>query len=62
MKDRQPTKVLSNGAIRYGIYNSDGSLDHYEYMKRMDEPTVLKLLGCKMKHTKKGQAYLLVRI
>lgn len=40
MKDRQPTKVLSNGAIRYGIYNSDGSLDHYEYMKRMDEPTV----------------------
>lgn len=40
MKDRQPTKVLSNGAVRYGIYNSDGSLDHYEYMKRMDEPTV----------------------
>lgn len=40
MKDRQPTKVLTNGAIRYGIYNSDGSLDHYEYMKRMDEPTV----------------------
>ena len=40
MKDRQPTKVLSNGAIRYGIYNADGSLDHYEYMKREDAPTV----------------------
>ena len=40
MKDRQPTKVLSNGAIRYGIYREDGTLDHYEYMKREDEPTV----------------------
>lgn len=40
MKDRQPTKVLSNGAIRYGIYREDGTLDHYEYLKREDEPTV----------------------
>ena len=40
MKDRQPTKVLSNGAIRYGIYREDGTLDHYEYMKREDAPTV----------------------
>ena len=40
MKDRQPTKVLANGAIRYGIYREDGTLDHYEYMKREDEPTV----------------------
>ena len=40
MKDRQPTKVLANGAIRYGIYNADGSLNHYEYMKREDAPTV----------------------
>lgn len=40
MKDRQPTQVLSNGAIRYGIYNADGTLDHYEYMKRDDAPTV----------------------
>ena len=40
MKDRQPTKVLSNGAIRYGIYNADGSLNHYEYMKREDAPSV----------------------
>ena len=40
MKDRQPTQVLDNGAIRYGIYNADGTLDHYEYMKREDEPTI----------------------
>lgn len=40
MKDRQPTQVLDNGAIRYGIYGADGTLDHYEYMKREDEPTI----------------------
>lgn len=40
MKDRQPTKILSNGAIRYGVYNADGTLDHYEYLKREDAPTV----------------------
>lgn len=40
MKDRQPTKVLANGAIRYGIYNADGTLARYEYMKREDAPTV----------------------
>nr|DAH25890.1 MAG TPA: LONG TAIL FIBER PROTEIN P37 PROTEIN, FIBER PROTEIN.2A [Caudoviricetes sp.] len=40
MKDRQPTQVLANGAIRYGIYNADGSLNRYEYMKREDAPTV----------------------
>lgn len=40
MKDRQPTQVLANGAIRYGVYNADGSLNHYEYLKREDAPTV----------------------
>lgn len=40
MKDRQPTQVLANGAIRYGIYGVDGTLDRYEYMKREDEPTI----------------------
>lgn len=40
MKDRQPTKVLANGAIRYGIYNADETLNRYEYMKREDAPTV----------------------
>lgn len=40
MKDRQPTQVLANGAIRYGIYHADGTLDHYEYIRREDAPTV----------------------
>lgn len=40
MKDRQPTRVLANGAIRYGIYSADGTLVRYEYMKREDAPTV----------------------
>lgn len=40
MKDRQPTQVLANGAIRYGVYNADGTLDRYEYLKREDAPTV----------------------
>lgn len=40
MKDRQPTQVLANGAIRYGIYNAGGTLDHYEYLRREDAPTV----------------------
>ena len=40
MTDRQPTKILANGAIRYGIYNADGTLNHYEYLKREDAPTV----------------------
>ena len=40
MTDRQPTQVLANGAIRYGIYNADGTLDHYEYLRREDAPTI----------------------
>ena len=40
MKDRQPTQVLANGAIRYGVYNANGTLDRYEYLKREDAPTV----------------------
>lgn len=40
MTDRQPTKILANGAIRYGVYNADGTLNHYEYLKREDAPTV----------------------
>lgn len=38
MKDRQPTKILENGAIRYGVYGEDG-LQRYEYMKLEDEPS-----------------------
>lgn len=39
MRDRQPTQVLSNGAIRYGVYNANGSLSRYEYLRREDEPS-----------------------
>ena len=40
MTDRQPVEVLDNGAIRYGVYNSDGTLDRYEYIKNEDGATV----------------------
>lgn len=38
MKDRIPTKVLENGALRYAVYNESGSLLRHEYMKLDDEP------------------------
>lgn len=38
IKDRVPTRVLDNGAIRYGVYDENGNLIRYEYMKREDEP------------------------
>ena len=40
MTDRQPVEVLDNGAIRYGVYNSDGTLNRYEYIKNEDGATV----------------------
>jgi len=40
MTDRIPTKVLANGAIRYGVYDDSGALLRYEYIKPEDEPTV----------------------
>lgn len=41
MTDRQPTQILANGAIRYGVYNEAGQLLRYEYMKREDAPTAV---------------------
>ncbi len=38
MKDRVSTKVLDNGAIRYGIYDEAGKLLRYEYIRPEDEP------------------------
>lgn len=38
IKDRVPVNVLSNDAIRYGIYDENGNLVRYEYIKREDEP------------------------
>ena len=40
MKDRESTNILSNGAVRYGIYDANGNLLRYEYIKLEDEPTV----------------------
>lgn len=40
MRDRESTNILSNGAIRYGIYDENGELLRYEYIKLEDEPTV----------------------
>lgn len=38
IKDRIPTNVLSNKAVRYGIYDEEGKLLRYEYIKKEDEP------------------------
>lgn len=40
MRDRESTNILSNGAIRYGIYDESGNLLRYEYIKLEDEPNV----------------------
>lgn len=40
MKDRESTNILDNGAVRYGIYDDEGTLLRYEYIKLEDEPTV----------------------
>lgn len=40
MRDRESTNILSNGAIRYGIYDENGESLRYEYIKLEDEPTV----------------------
>lgn len=39
MKDRRPTMVLENGAVRYGIYDELGALLRYEYIRPEDAPT-----------------------
>lgn len=38
VKDRLPTNVLSNKAVRYGVYDENNNLLRYEYIKREDEP------------------------
>ena len=40
MRDRESTKILPNGAVRYGVYDANGSLLRYEYIRLEDEPTV----------------------
>ena len=38
--NRVPVNVLGNGAIRYGIYNENGELQEYTYIKKEDAPSV----------------------
>lgn len=40
MRDRESTKILGNGAVRYGVYDETGTLLRYEYIKLEDEPSV----------------------
>lgn len=47
MKDRVSTKILENGAIRYGIYDEAGNLLRYEYIRPEDEPTQIGTPLCK---------------
>ena len=39
MRDRVSTKILNNGATRYGVYDETGKLLRYEYIKLEDEPS-----------------------
>ena len=39
MRDRTPTKVLENGALRYGVYDADGTFLRYEHLVLDDQPT-----------------------
>jgi len=47
VKDREPTKILANGAIRYGVYDDAGNFLRYEYIKLEDEPTEEGMPLCK---------------
>lgn len=38
MRDRIPTKLLANGAVRYAVYNESGAFLRYDYMLPADEP------------------------
>jgi len=40
MTDRIPLQVASNGAVRHGIYDIDGNLIRYEYIKNEDGAAV----------------------
>lgn len=39
MRDRTPTKVLDNGALRYGVYDESGTFLRHEYLALDDAPT-----------------------
>ena len=39
MRDRTPTEVLDNGALRYGVYDENGTFLRHEYLHLEDAPT-----------------------
>lgn len=39
MKDRIPTRTLSNGAVRFAEYDASGKFVQYRYLVLADEPT-----------------------
>lgn len=39
MRNRTPTKVLENGAIRYAVYDESGTFIRHEYLLPADEPS-----------------------
>lgn len=39
MRDRTPTEVLDNGALRYGVYDGNGTFLRHEYLHLEDAPT-----------------------
>jgi hypothetical protein len=39
MKDRVPTQILPNGAIRYAVYDAGGNFLRYDYMLPADNPS-----------------------
>lgn len=39
MRDRIPTQVLENGALRYGVYDESGNFLRHEYLALDDAPT-----------------------
>lgn len=38
MRDRNGTNNLANGAVRYGVYDTNGTLLRYEWIRLEDEP------------------------
>ena len=42
MHDRLSTEVLPNGAVRYGIYNAEGTLLEYKWIKLEDDPLAIE--------------------
>ena len=42
MQDRQSTNNLANNAVRYGVYDTNGTLLRYEWIRLEDEPLAIE--------------------